>query len=250
MPLQRRSTRLGSSRNVLRASASGHPHRRHRRSCRSTYIHPAALFALSQAEIAHHAEALRDYSWAYRDTDDASDETPRKRMEPQARRMIPSSHAWRCLKRCGQRRSWAKTSVRTRAPVEVPAFLTMGMTSSRYSTAPLAGRSARALDGRRTLSSRRKIRFVGVATQIVLRGGTIAAQSPETGADLRTIATQSPNARRPIMNDGHFHCGSDHRSMGSCPPECRDHPEKTTPWRQDRDDIEQALHPKTTYSRH
>ena len=41
----------------------------------STYIHPAALFALSQAEIAHHAEALRDYSWAYRDTDDASDET-------------------------------------------------------------------------------------------------------------------------------------------------------------------------------
>ena len=41
----------------------------------STYIHPAALFALSQAEIAHHSEAPRDYSWAYRDTDDASDET-------------------------------------------------------------------------------------------------------------------------------------------------------------------------------
>ena len=40
----------------------------------STYIHPAALFALSQAEIAHHSEAPRDYSWAYRDTDDASDE--------------------------------------------------------------------------------------------------------------------------------------------------------------------------------
>ena len=32
----------------------------------STYIHPAALFALSQAEIAHHSEAPRDYSWAYR----------------------------------------------------------------------------------------------------------------------------------------------------------------------------------------
>ena len=29
----------------------------------STYIHPAALFALSQAEIAHHSEAPRDYSW-------------------------------------------------------------------------------------------------------------------------------------------------------------------------------------------
>jgi ParB family chromosome partitioning protein len=41
----------------------------------STYIHPAALFALSQAEIAHHSEAPRDYSWAYRETDDASDET-------------------------------------------------------------------------------------------------------------------------------------------------------------------------------
>jgi len=41
----------------------------------STYIHPAALFALSQAEIAHHSEAPRNYSWAYRDTDDASDDT-------------------------------------------------------------------------------------------------------------------------------------------------------------------------------
>jgi ParB family chromosome partitioning protein len=41
----------------------------------STYIHPAALFALSQAETEHHSEAPRDYSWAYRDTDDASDET-------------------------------------------------------------------------------------------------------------------------------------------------------------------------------
>jgi ParB family chromosome partitioning protein len=41
----------------------------------STYIHPAALFALSQAEIAHHSEAPRDYSWGYGDTDDALDET-------------------------------------------------------------------------------------------------------------------------------------------------------------------------------
>ncbi|HEY1779647.1 MAG TPA: ParB N-terminal domain-containing protein [Roseiarcus sp.] len=41
----------------------------------STYVHPAALFALSQAEIAHHSEAPRDYSWTYRDTDDGSDET-------------------------------------------------------------------------------------------------------------------------------------------------------------------------------
>jgi ParB family transcriptional regulator, chromosome partitioning protein len=41
----------------------------------STYIHPAALFALSQAEIAHHSEAPRDYPGAYRHTDDASDET-------------------------------------------------------------------------------------------------------------------------------------------------------------------------------
>jgi ParB family transcriptional regulator, chromosome partitioning protein len=41
----------------------------------STYIHPAALFALSQAEIAHHSEAPRDHSWAYRETDEAADET-------------------------------------------------------------------------------------------------------------------------------------------------------------------------------
>ena len=41
----------------------------------STYIHPAALFALSQVEIAHHSEAPGDYSWGYGDTDDASDET-------------------------------------------------------------------------------------------------------------------------------------------------------------------------------
>jgi ParB family transcriptional regulator, chromosome partitioning protein len=41
----------------------------------STYIHPAALFALSQPEIAHHSEAPRDYSWGYADTNDASDET-------------------------------------------------------------------------------------------------------------------------------------------------------------------------------
>ena len=41
----------------------------------STYVHPAALFALSRAEIDHHSEAPRDYSWAYRDNDDGSDET-------------------------------------------------------------------------------------------------------------------------------------------------------------------------------
>ncbi|MFZ0601686.1 MAG: ParB N-terminal domain-containing protein [Roseiarcus sp.] len=41
----------------------------------STSIHPAALFALSPAEIAHHSEAPRDYSWGYADTNDASDET-------------------------------------------------------------------------------------------------------------------------------------------------------------------------------
>ena len=41
----------------------------------STYIHPAALFALSQAEIAHHSEAARDYSWGYGGSNDASEET-------------------------------------------------------------------------------------------------------------------------------------------------------------------------------
>jgi ParB family chromosome partitioning protein len=41
----------------------------------STYVHPAALFALSQAEIAHHSEAPRDYWSNYGDDDDGSDET-------------------------------------------------------------------------------------------------------------------------------------------------------------------------------
>jgi len=27
-------------------------------------------------------------------------------------------------------------------------------------------------------------------------------------------------------------------ALGTCPLECRDHPEKTTPWRQDRDEPE------------
>jgi ParB family transcriptional regulator, chromosome partitioning protein len=40
-----------------------------------TYVHPAAQFALTQAETEHHSEAPRDYAWASRDTDDASDET-------------------------------------------------------------------------------------------------------------------------------------------------------------------------------
>ena len=41
----------------------------------STYVHPAALFALSQAEIAHHSEAPRDYSSNYGDADDGPHET-------------------------------------------------------------------------------------------------------------------------------------------------------------------------------
>ena len=40
----------------------------------STYIHPAALFALSQAEIDHHSEAPRDNSWGYGATDDTTEE--------------------------------------------------------------------------------------------------------------------------------------------------------------------------------
>jgi ParB family transcriptional regulator, chromosome partitioning protein len=41
----------------------------------STYVHPAALFALTQAEIAHHSEAARDYWSRYGGADDGSDET-------------------------------------------------------------------------------------------------------------------------------------------------------------------------------
>jgi ParB family chromosome partitioning protein len=40
----------------------------------STYIHPTALFALTQAEIAHHSEAPRDYWSRYSETDEGSDE--------------------------------------------------------------------------------------------------------------------------------------------------------------------------------
>jgi ParB family transcriptional regulator, chromosome partitioning protein len=41
----------------------------------STYVHPAALFALSQAEIAHHLEAPRDYWSNYDGADDRSDDS-------------------------------------------------------------------------------------------------------------------------------------------------------------------------------
>ena len=56
----------------------------------STYIHPAALFALSQAEIAHHSEAPRDYSGGYGTPTMHRTRRPKKRMEPLERRIIPS----------------------------------------------------------------------------------------------------------------------------------------------------------------
>ena len=40
----------------------------------STYIHPAALFALSQPEIAHHSEVPRDTWSRYSESHDGSDE--------------------------------------------------------------------------------------------------------------------------------------------------------------------------------
>jgi ParB family transcriptional regulator, chromosome partitioning protein len=40
----------------------------------STYVHPTALFALTQAEIAHHSEAPRDTWSRYSESDDGSDE--------------------------------------------------------------------------------------------------------------------------------------------------------------------------------
>jgi ParB family chromosome partitioning protein len=55
--------RVKDTRTALVAEAAG-----------STYIHPAAFFALSQAEIVHHSEAPRDHWSSYRDTDDGSDE--------------------------------------------------------------------------------------------------------------------------------------------------------------------------------
>src|SRR5271168_2901411 len=68
--------RVGSSLNVLpRQRVKDHRAAVIAEAAGSTYIHPAALFALSQPEIAHHSEAPRDYSWGYGDTDGASDET-------------------------------------------------------------------------------------------------------------------------------------------------------------------------------
>jgi ParB family chromosome partitioning protein len=40
----------------------------------TTYVHPAAHFALTEAEIAHHAEAPRDYSWSERDPGEDDDD--------------------------------------------------------------------------------------------------------------------------------------------------------------------------------
>jgi ParB family transcriptional regulator, chromosome partitioning protein len=40
----------------------------------STYVHPAALFALTEAEIALHGEAPRDYSWGQNDPGEGADE--------------------------------------------------------------------------------------------------------------------------------------------------------------------------------
>jgi ParB family transcriptional regulator, chromosome partitioning protein len=67
--------RVGSSLNVLPRQRVKDTRAAVIAEAGSTYVHPAALFALSQAEIAHHSEAPRDYSWAYRDNDDGSDET-------------------------------------------------------------------------------------------------------------------------------------------------------------------------------
>ena len=40
----------------------------------ATYVHPAALFALTEAEIARHAEAPRQYSWENADPEKADEE--------------------------------------------------------------------------------------------------------------------------------------------------------------------------------
>jgi ParB family transcriptional regulator, chromosome partitioning protein len=67
--------RVGSSLNVLpRQRAKDTRAAVVAEAAGSTYIHPAALFALSQAEIAHHSEAPRDDSWGYGDTDDTTEE--------------------------------------------------------------------------------------------------------------------------------------------------------------------------------
>ena len=60
----------------------------------STYIHPAALFALSQAEIAHHSEAARDYSWGYGDSRRCIGRNDRgSGWSPWRARIIPSSQS-------------------------------------------------------------------------------------------------------------------------------------------------------------
>jgi ParB family chromosome partitioning protein len=42
----------------------------------STYVHPAALFALTEAEIALHAEAPREYSWDHADPGEDDENVP------------------------------------------------------------------------------------------------------------------------------------------------------------------------------
>jgi hypothetical protein len=40
----------------------------------TTYVHPAALFALTEAEVALHAEAPREYPWSHNDPGEANEE--------------------------------------------------------------------------------------------------------------------------------------------------------------------------------
>jgi ParB family chromosome partitioning protein len=58
--------RVGSSMNVLpRQRVKDTRAEVIKQASGSTYIHPKALFALTEAEIAHHAEAPREYSWGH-----------------------------------------------------------------------------------------------------------------------------------------------------------------------------------------
>ncbi len=89
----------------------------------STYVHPAALFALSQAEIAHHSEAPRDYWSNYGDDDDGSDETSEgadeapgadeDRLEPQPDAELDSADLYENAHLADENRPIVQTRTRT-----------------------------------------------------------------------------------------------------------------------------------------
>ena len=85
----------------------------------ATYVHPAALFALTDAEIALHAEGPRQYSWENAEQDDGDEDlaegatAAEDDSSPTSRRTRFGTIVWT---KTGQARTQTSTSLGTRTP--------------------------------------------------------------------------------------------------------------------------------------